>query len=626
MSRQAINRSVVQIKKEWYLAAAVMSIGIMAALVSFGQTVGIGVYKNAETRSVSPVANGDGSGPLKADYQFLGNLNSSVGTAPPLTELIGAGANSFVSDSVDGFARQTFRFATNGGVAINSIGAIVPENAFSIAILFKLDDISQRRRLFDLSGGTAADWLYLLDGRLEPENTSNTPMLNNAYTQIVVVRTGTGQVNYYRDGILRFSDTDGGGPIPFGIRFFQDVINNPLQSSAGNVARVRLWDTPLTQNEVYALDRVPETPTGALPVLFFSTRNGTFEHYRMNPDGSSQVRLTNNAFTEFAGKFSPNGQKVVYMRRETGTDPYQIWIMNADGTNQTRLTNTATNDISAGWRPDGQKIIFSRCNQPGCDLYTMNPDGTNQQPITAANTAGDEDQAQFTPDGTKLVFICSDSSLGNYQICVTNADGTNRQLITNTVSPIVSQIINISPDGQKLAFVRNSTTVNGLPGWDIYTMNIDGTNVVNLTNNATQDTTPIWSPDGTQIMFAAYRAGGQSDIWIMNADGSNPIRLMRNSADDRLSDWFRPPASGVEVSGRVFTSDGRGLRNATVKIAGPGGFLLSAVTSSFGYYRFDGIPVGPSYTITVNSRSYRFNPRQVTVTGALTDVDFVGLE
>jgi len=112
-------------------------------------------------------------------------------------------------------------------------------------------------------------------------------------------------------------------------------------------------------------------------------------------------------------------------------------------------------------------------------------------------------------------------------------------VITKTVSTLVSQSIDISPDGQKLVFVRNSATINGTPGWDIYTMNINGTKLANLANNATQDTTPMWSPDGTKIMFAAYRAGGIADIWIMNADESDPVRLVRNSFDDRLSDWYR---------------------------------------------------------------------------------------
>jgi hypothetical protein len=87
-----------------------------------------------------------------------------------------------------------------------------------------------------------------------------------------------------------------------------------------------------------------------------------------------------------------------------------------------------------------------------------------------------------------------------------------------------------------------------------------------------------------------------------------------------------PTAAGVEVSGRVMTPDGRGLRNATVTMTDVQGVTRSAVSSSFGYYRFEGVPVGDSFVMNVNSRSFRFVPRVVQVLDTLTDVDFVGLE
>ncbi|QQS34345.1 MAG: VCBS repeat-containing protein [Acidobacteriota bacterium] len=89
----------------------------------------------------------------------------------------------------------------------------------------------------------------------------------------------------------------------------------------------------------------------------------------------------------------------------------------------------------------------------------------------------------------------------------------------------------------------------------------------------------------------------------------------------------RPPtAAVVDVSGRVMTPDGRGLRNATVSMTGSDGVTRVAITSSFGYYRFEDLPVGDSYEMSVKSRSYRFVPRTVVVKDTLTDVDFVGLE
>ena len=85
-------------------------------------------------------------------------------------------------------------------------------------------------------------------------------------------------------------------------------------------------------------------------------------------------------------------------------------------------------------------------------------------------------------------------------------------------------------------------------------------------------------------------------------------------------------AAGVEVSGRVTTPDGRGLRNAAVSLTDASGVVRSVTTGSFGYYRFDNVEAGRTYIVTVNSRRYRFASRAVQVMDTLAEFNFVGLE
>ena len=87
-----------------------------------------------------------------------------------------------------------------------------------------------------------------------------------------------------------------------------------------------------------------------------------------------------------------------------------------------------------------------------------------------------------------------------------------------------------------------------------------------------------------------------------------------------------PNSTGLTISGRVITPDGRGLRNARVIITDADGLTRTVTTSAFGFYSFDGVTAGASYTIGVASRQYRFAARTVTVTDNLTDVDFTGQE
>ena len=87
-----------------------------------------------------------------------------------------------------------------------------------------------------------------------------------------------------------------------------------------------------------------------------------------------------------------------------------------------------------------------------------------------------------------------------------------------------------------------------------------------------------------------------------------------------------PTPSNVTLDGRVLTAGGLGLRNAVVRIANSEGVIATTTTSTLGYYSFENIPAGPSYTITVASKRYRYSPQSVQSTTNLTLPDFVGLE
>ncbi len=101
--------------------------------------------------------------------------------------------------------------------------------------------------------------------------------------------------------------------------------------------------------------------------------------------------------------------------------------------------------------------------------------------------------------------------------------------------------------------------------------------------------------------------------------------------DDRLQAkpafWgiVEPNKLKIEISGRVISSDGRGLRGATVTLTGSGS-PVTTVTSSLGYYTFAGVSPFEPYTVSVSSKRYRFAPRTLAPSGNLAGIDFVGVE
>jgi len=103
------------------------------------------------------------------------------------------------------------------------------------------------------------------------------------------------------------------------------------------------------------------------------------------------------------------------------------------------------------------------------------------------------------------------------------------------------------------------------------------------------------------------------------ANGDQGVRV-----DSVIGTACSTTATGASISGRIQIETGQSLVNATVSISDGDGFVRTARSSSFGYYRFDDIPIGRNYILKVDSRHYNFNPRFINVVDNLTQVDFVG--
>ena len=72
---------------------------------------------------------------------------------------------------------------------------------------------------------------------------------------------------------------------------------------------------------------------------------------------------------------------------------------------------------------------------------------------------------------------------------------------------------------------------------EIYTMNPDGSEQVNLTRHRGQDYSPVWSPTGRQILFSSNRGGKISDLYIMDADGGDVRRIFNRRVERRHPTW-----------------------------------------------------------------------------------------
>ena len=144
-------------------------------------------------------------------------------------------------------------------------------------------------------------------------------------------------------------------------------------------------------------------------IAFQSFRDGRFDAYVMNTDGSGQRRLTAKPDVFFP-VWSPDGRKVAFASadRPRWRGNVDLYVMNADGSGLRRLTRDPASDVVPVWSPDGRKIAFIRSHAPAegrgppeSDVYVINVDGTGERNLTGDGVSGGP---VWSPDGRRIAF------------------------------------------------------------------------------------------------------------------------------------------------------------------------------------------------------------------------------
>ncbi len=297
-------------------------------------------------------------------------------------------------------------------------------------------------------------------------------------------------------------------------------------------------------------------------VAFVSTRDDptgnpllAAEIYLMNPDGSGARRITFNSDGDGFPSLSPDGKKIIFdsnsLRRDgEPLNTSDLFVMESDGSAQQHLVRGS----SGTWSPDSKNVAFHASASgvglpikpdPGAatedsDIFVLNVDDVlsgNAQPRNLTNNdSAIDDDPDWSPDGQTIAFTSHDRhddplNSATAEIYTMSADGSSPPLRI-TFNSEEERSPDWSPDGTLIVF----SCRRGGSDFEICTMNADGSNQQQLTNNTVGDLTPAWSRDGQQIMFHRPVAG-RLQLFIMNADGTNQHQVTNTPGINLFANW-----------------------------------------------------------------------------------------
>lgn len=286
-------------------------------------------------------------------------------------------------------------------------------------------------------------------------------------------------------------------------------------------------------------------------IFFSSNRDGNFELYTMNGDGTGQTRLTNTPGGEYGPSVSANGRWVTFLYKPTGAEApgqrIRVELMRIDGTERRAVTGSTTNaDFSPTFAPDGTTIVFSRETNPASEngrLWKVGVNGLGAQDLIAVSPFREYDP-EFTPDGSKI-FYSQEVPLSE-RVYSVDANGLN----PTAVSPAgrgASDEPSTSPDGNRIAYTSYRTAVATATMIEVEEPATGATFEAVPPSGQLIPYGPAYSPDGTAIAFARYDDAdveSQPKIYRVASSGG-PVTALTGPSTAYDSDPYWAPEPTV---------------------------------------------------------------------------------
>lgn len=307
------------------------------------------------------------------------------------------------------------------------------------------------------------------------------------------------------------------------------------------IARIGLICIGLLLSLTQASAQDDDNVVGQLAVTVL-LEDSNLEIFLMNADGSNPLNLTKNEEWDYDPQWSPDGERIAFVRGSALENTEDVYVIEADGTQLINLTDSDGNDGSPAWSPDGTQIAFNSARSGNLEIYTLDLSDEDYVPVQITESENPVFVEAWLPDGSGLLYDTSDGNLHG-SLNIVTLDGAEIETV-HTVDGLITQPL-LSPDGSKILFSTFDDAIH------LYVMNIDGTNLVDLTDiaDASIDLYYTWSPDSNQVAFGVRDPNGErlSNIYIVDADGEN-LRALTQFTDEGFSTGISWSPDGTQLA------------------------------------------------------------------------------
>ena len=289
-------------------------------------------------------------------------------------------------------------------------------------------------------------------------------------------------------------------------------------------------------------------------IAFSSNRDGNWDIWTMNPDGSDPVNLTRDAAADFSPVWSPTGEQILFVSFREGGE--SLYLMDADGGNIRRVLDNWHSRSDATWSPDGKRIA----SVSDAVLYIATIDGKSVEPV-AQTGFGSVGYPAWSPDGKEIAFIYYKPKQG-YELRLLNVKTRKQKVILGELDKYPHKSHPAwSPDGERIAFVlhkfRGFLNQADADAWQdeetIYLINRDGRGLRQLVSeNGPDALRPTWSPHGDEIIYQ-QEVEGFTQLFKIDVDSRVKTQLTHKGNNSR-ADWFDPAALSVQPDVELLTT------------------------------------------------------------------------